>query len=263
MWMIHYRVSLTSLISIALSSAGFGADWQPTPLKPGTLAPLHSIEAHYRFGWEKLVAAGAQFKAISLSNKLLELQGVVKTDGVVRKMWRFDLEHTSWRDGSLRPQGFIQTEIYKHKTVRTRVGFEEAGLSRVNEITPSAEESETKTYPIANACDPFSAYLLIRSQSLRPGDRYRVLVYPGLELYLAELSVIGIETIQVEKESYRAIKLSLGLQRVSADFSLVPFGKFKRATVWLSDDEERLPLKAEAEIFVGSVWAELHEVIVK
>jgi len=260
MRMTNPHVSLTLLIAMAMSLASFGADWEQelTPLKPGEFAPLRPVEAHYRFGWEKFVAADAQFKVVALTNQLLEVQGTAQSDGFVRTLWRFDLQHTSWRDAGFRPQGFTQTEIYKRKTVKTRVGFGQSGLIRNNEITPLAESSETKTYPVANACDPFSAYLLMRSQPLRVGDRYRLLVYPGLHLYLAELNVIGAETIKVEQVPRVAIKLSLGLQQVTDQMSLVPYGKFKRATVWLSDDQERIPLKAEADIFVGAVWAELH-----
>ena len=41
---------------------------------------------------------------------------------------------------------------------------------------------------------------------------------------------------------------------------LEPHGKFKHATGWLSDDADRLPLRMNAQIFVGSVWVELQKV---
>jgi hypothetical protein len=44
------------------------------------------------------------------------------------------------------------------------------------------------------------------------------------------------------------------------DMTLVPHGKFKRATAWISDDSDRLPLRMNAQIFVGSVWVELVKV---
>jgi hypothetical protein len=38
---------------------------------------------------------------------------------------------------------------------------------------------------------------------------------------------------------------------------LEPHRKFRRATVWISDDANRIPLRIEAQIFVGTVFAEL------
>ena len=49
-----------------------------------------------------------------------------------------------------------------------------------------------------------------------------------------------------------AIKADLKLTAVKGDFTLKPHSKFKRATAWLSDDQDRLLLKVEAEVFVGS-----------
>ena len=44
---------------------------------------------------------------------------------------------------------------------------------------------------------------------------------------------------------------------------LQPHAKFKRAYIWLSDDPDRLVLRVQADIFVGSVWAELEKVSFK
>ncbi len=38
----------------------------------------------------------------------------------------------------------------------------------------------------------------------------------------------------------------------------IPF-LFRRATVWLSDDRDRLPVRIEADLFVGKVYADLVE----
>ena len=78
--------------------------------------------------------------------------------------------------------------------------------------------------------------------------------------YLATITVLGRERIKVKAGTYPAIKVDLKLEKVTSDMKLEPHGKFKRATGWLSDDEDRLPLRMNAQIFVGSVWAELLKV---
>ena len=57
------------------------------------------------------------------------------------------------------------------------------------------------------------------------------------------------------------IKADLKLWRIDDDdLELKPYSKLKRATAWVSDDQDRLLLKVAADIFVGSVWAELKTV---
>jgi hypothetical protein len=41
---------------------------------------------------------------------------------------------------------------------------------------------------------------------------------------------------------------------------LEPHKKFRGATIWVSDDAERLILRIDAQIFVGTVFAELQSV---
>jgi hypothetical protein len=66
--------------------------------------------------------------------------------------------------------------------------------------------------------------------------------------------------VRVRAGSYSTIKLDLKLQRVSKKNELEPHRKFKRATIWISDDNDRLLLRIESQIFVGTVTAELQSV---
>ncbi|MEQ1850931.1 MAG: DUF3108 domain-containing protein, partial [Chthoniobacteraceae bacterium] len=73
-------------------------------------------------------------------------------------------------------------------------------------------------------------------------------------------TVLGREKIKVAKRSWDAIKCDLKLNGVQEDFALKPHAKFKKAFAWFSDDSDRLLLKVEAEVFVGSIWAEMQSV---
>jgi hypothetical protein len=50
------------------------------------------------------------------------------------------------------------------------------------------------------------------------------------------------------------------LAKIGKKRDLEPHKKFKRASVWISDDADRLLLRIEASIFVGKVFAELQSV---
>ena len=57
-----------------------------------------------------------------------------------------------------------------------------------------------------------------------------------------------------------AIKLDLQLKRVGQHLELESHRKFRHATIWVSDDAERLVLRIDAQMFVGTVFAELQSV---
>jgi len=72
--------------------------------------------------------------------------------------------------------------------------------------------------------------------------------------------VLGRERVSVYAGSYNAIKLDIQLKHIGKNMELEPHRKFRRATVWVSDDENRIPLRIEAQIFVGTVFGELYAV---
>jgi hypothetical protein len=128
-------------------------------------------------------------------------------------------------------------------------------------VTPSSgPPPKDHPFKCGNVLDLQTALLFIRSQRLETGDRYRLLVYPGKAAYFAEIAVLGREKLKIAGRSVDAIKFQVWLQGVTKKLELEPYRKFKRAFAWLSDDRDRLLLKVQADIFVGSVWAELQSV---
>jgi len=69
--------------------------------------------------------------------------------------------------------------------------------------------------------------------------------------------VVGREKISVRGGSYNALKVDLHLNRIGKHFELEPHRKFRHATIWVSDDADRILLRIEAQVFVGTVFAEL------
>src|SRR5204862_3424562 len=105
-----------------------------------------------------------------------------------------------------------------------------------------------------------SALLYLRSQPLPDRSVYRLAVYPATSAYVATVSVVGRERVRVRTGTYNAIRVDLQLQRVNKADQLEPHRKFKHATAWISDDNDRLPLRIEGQVLVGSVIAEIQSV---
>src|SRR5206468_5853502 len=123
-----------------------------------------------------------------------------------------------------------------------------------------AAETKTRQFSLPNPFDLHSAALYLRSQPLKDHSVYRVVVFPATSAYLATVTVVGREKISVRAGTYKAIKLDLQLKRIGKHLELEPHRKFRRGTIWVSDDAERLLLRIEAQVFVGTVFAELQSV---
>ena len=253
-----------ALVIGCFALAAHAEDWQATltPAVPGPFPPPRPLHAIYRFGWAAVHAANGEFDISKTEDGLLKFEVSVKTEGVVRKLWSLDATHTALcNPATLRPVSALQKETYKKQKVKTTLAFDEKGVARLR-VTKLAAKNPTKPkrFDFPGLFDLHTALLFVRSQPLKPGDTVRMVVYPTESAYLAEVEVGARAKIEVGRKKYDAIRLDLKLRQITKKLELEAHDKFKRATAWLSDDRDRLLLKIEAEVFVGSVWAEMESV---
>jgi Protein of unknown function (DUF3108) len=253
------RVFIGSIMSVLIAGAAAG-DWQAElSRKPGTFAPLRPLRATYDFGWSGFKAARAEvdFSRTKLGQYQLAVKGA--STGAARALWKMDSSSTSIvRPKALLPVELVQTEVYSDETRKTTVVFSPEAVSRTRETKPADDGSgKTKRFKFAPVHDLHSALLFVRSQALEQGNSIRLVVYPAAEPYLADIEVLGRETINAAGHSWPAIKLGIKLQKVTKKLNLEPHKNFKKAIAWLSDDSDRLLLKIETEVMVGKVWMNL------
>ena len=215
------------------------------------------MRATYQFGWNDVVAANAEIN-FGQSDGKLQLDGSGETTGVVRALWRFDVQHRATADATtLRPISMHQVDETRKKTVTTDLTFNANGVVRTRFDDKTPKPAAPKTFNFPGLLDLHSALLLLRSQPLTNGAAYRFVVYPATNGYLATVTVAGRQTVKVGAGSYPAIKLDLQLSKVNKHRELEPHKKFRQASAWLSDDNDRLLLRIEARVFVGTVFVDL------
>jgi hypothetical protein len=255
----HYAAAILAFISVPC----FAAAWQATVSKepPGNFPAPRPLEISYHFGWAGLTAATAEAHFGKPSAERFQLEGAGHTVGLARFLWKFDVNYRAVANAeTLRPIETDQTESYRWKKTVTHLAFTSAGVRSTRNETPGNGPSKTREFDFPNLFDLHSALLYLRSQSLKNGNVYRVVVYPATSAYLATFTVTGREKVSIRSGTYNAIKLDLQLHKVGKNFELEPHKKFRHATVWVSDDANRIPLRAEAQIFIGTVFAELQSV---
>jgi hypothetical protein len=248
---------------LLLGSLSFATTWQSSLSKdaPGNFPEPRSLRATYNFGWAGLTAATAEARFSKFSGNRFQLEGTGRTTGLARALWRYDVNYRAVADGdTLRPIETQQTETARSKRIATHLSFSATGVTRARTEGKGAGMTKTRTFSLPELFDLHSALLYLRSQPLKDRSVYRVLVYPATSAYLATITVTGREKISVHAGSYNAIKVDLQLNKIGKNLELEPHRKFRRATIWLSDDADRIILRIEAQIFVGTVFAELQSV---
>ena len=260
---IRPRILLTIVAFLAFCSSSLAENWQATLSKEpaGNFPELHPLHASYRFGWSGLTAATGEVHFAKPSPNKFRLDGTGRTIGFVRALWKLDVNYQAVASAeTLRPVETEQTESYRSKKIVTHLTFTNNGVTRARTEGKGAGEVNTRQFNFPNLFDLFSAMLYLRSQPLKDRSVYRVVAYPATNAYLATVTVTGREKISVHAGSYDAIKLDLQLKRIGKHRELEPHRKFRHATIWVSDDAERLLLRIEAQVFVGTVFAELQSV---
>ncbi len=256
------RPLLAVLIAFATAGAAAADEWNSslTPA-PGPTALPRPFEAEYRFGWSDIEAARATAK-VTFSGSEGRLQGQGATNGLARMLWQLDVTH----EATTRLPDFEivetrQIERYAQRTLDIHMVTKPDGLWRLRDSgsQPPAKWKKIKVSPLR---DLFSGMLFIRSQKLSPGDTVTTVIYPGDSPFLVTLKVLGNEPLVLAGAARDAIKLDITIQKINTknDNKLEPHSKFRSGKVWLSNDADRLPLRAEVDIFIGYVFAELESV---
>lgn len=246
---------------LAFASALSAENWESTltPFTGGSFPQPRAVHAQYAFGWSGLTAASVDVHFGKALEGRLKLEGKGGTVGLARAIWRYDLDHTAIADAqSLRPIAVTESEKTRSKEKKTEVNFSPGLVVSTRQETKSGvTKTRERRFEFPNAHSLESALLFLRSRPMSAGDVYRVVVYPATSAYLCTLTVQRREKIIVPAGAYEAIKLDVDLSKISEKRELVPHQKFSNASVWLSDDSDRLVLRIETQIFIGQVFAEL------
>lgn len=106
-----------------------------------------------------------------------------------------------------------------------------------------------------NTLDPITAVYLARSTDFKVGDRLYFKVFGGRYQYLLELFVEKKEL--VELASGKRIEAYRILPRIQNITKNGYAGRLNDATIWISADARRLPVKLSSKIVFGTVYLDL------
>lgn len=119
-------------------------------------------------------------------------------------------------------------------------------------VTVQGKSLSQRTLDVPSGAQDFlSAFLWLRLQPLRVGDRYRVPVVSGEKAFTLEADVVGREAVEAPAGRFETVKV-----QVRTAFE----GKFQTkrdSALWFSDDARHVLVQADADFVVGSLVARL------
>lgn len=254
---------------IVAQAARLGADASPyaafektlTALAEAPFATIAPFRATYRFGWEGVGAGGATVE-VARGSALDQLRVVAKggPNSLIRKLWNYQALYVgeAGDDGGVPSWFRIDEEVAKGDLLSEAVFGDESVLACHRFVWEPKPWTFTR---LPGVRDLFAAMLFVRSQPLRNGDQLRLTVFPDQNPYLVDLTIAGRDTLTILGKKTPAIRFTIRIQTIETrgpnTGRLAPHRKFRFGRVWMSDDARRLPLRAEVDVFIGSVFAEL------
>lgn len=262
------RPDLRGLLLTLAASCGLHAaepSWKPelTPPAPGPFPPLKPSALELQVSWKGMLDSGRIRMEIAPKGVrkpgALVIRSSARSQGPAAGLFPYQNRFWSELDpSSLKPKYFHAVETDRKETVTTTTRHF-ADRVESSEVTRAAkkgaETRKDRVFRFAPAFDIFSAMLHVRSQKLAAGDSICLVVHPFDNPYLLRVKVAGREK-HLDRD---AIRLTVGMRKIDRKtLELLPYRKMTSdATLWLSDDADRIPLEFRAAVFIGDVRATL------
>ena len=226
---------------------------------PGPYREIRPVNLSYAISWNGQISSGRVNFLFGREDKRYPKHFIAQawggSRGVAKGLFPYQFEFTSFlRKKDLHPVSFNAIENKAKEKVVTKNIY--GGSVKTTETTTpkgkKAAEVETETFRYSQSTiyDLFSAILYMRSLPLANGSQAVMVVQAFKTPYLARVKVLGRE----HHRGRKCIKLDLKLQKIDRDtLKLKSYKKMKKATLWLSDDAERLPMEIRSDVFIGDV----------
>ncbi len=223
----------------------------------GNLPPRnHRIT--YRFGWSGIEAARGQAALAVEPDGSSQINAEVSTSGLARTLWSLDASLESRCSPGGHPHSLRQIETYRGGRQKlTEITFESGRFLTWSWSRPDKQRPiKPKIVKRSGVHSVHSALLALQRNDWQDKPAVSLLVTPGKTIYLLEAKHTGTKPLEGAFGKVNALLLELSLGKIRKDGSIEPHTKVGRIRAWLSNDPYRTPLRVEANVFIGYVFAE-------
>lgn len=246
---IRMRKQVLFFIAVCLSATSVA---QELPIKK---APVfkEGEALRYKLKYGFITAAEATLKVFSSDLKFddkptYRLSVDARTSGTFDIFYKVRDHYDSYIDREELTPYFYQENIREASYRRTDKARFYQYTKKVVANKGSFNTPTTQTF------DLVSAYYFARSlevSKLKIGDEFKLNYFLGDEVSELQIAYVGKETIKSKLGSIRCLKFSPSIKPGRI------FRKDSKLYLWVTDDGNRVPVRAEVEILVGSVTLEI------
>lgn len=225
---------------------------QELPVKPEPVfQPREVLKYKLKYGF--ITAAEGTLKVLNTDLKFedkptyrLSVDG--RTSGTFDVFYKIRDHYDSYIDRETLTPYFYQENIREG-------GYRRTDKARFNQKTRKVVSNRgTFTGPTNQTFDLVSAYYFSRSldiSKMKVGDKFKLNYFLGDEISQLEIAFAGREVIKTNLGKIRCLKFSPSIQPGRI------FRKDSKLYLWITDDGNRVPVKAQVEILVGAVTMEI------
>jgi hypothetical protein len=223
----------------------------PMPFHPGE-------ELTYQASWIGIPAAGGRVVLRRDDPALLSAEIWVSTNLLTDKLYKMrDYLREDFTAASLKPteMNILQNEGRRHDVFHVTFDHHDHVVTLLKH---GPRGQQTRKFLSYNPSGPVSGAMMALSQPLEPGDSLSFDAFSGTTRYVFELKVIRRERIGTPLGEFDAFRIVPSITYLS-DGKIND--KVHDATLWVSADARRLPLRVESAVFIGSIRIDLVKVV--
>lgn len=264
--LILSHMALCALPSL-VEAASLAPDWlaQITPLTRRADARIQPLRLVYDVSWSNWLQAGRirlAFDPTAGKDALIRGQATARSSGAVRAFWPYD----SATLAEIAAQTLLPLRVEHVETERGETSAyaarEHNGSLIVRSLPESsdgkeAERQQKAAYPFAPIRGVLSTILYLQQSNLRTNREIVLLVQPKERLYQVSFKYAGQEQREVLGTRWQTTRLEVSIAKITDDFALAPYDQLRKATLWLSNTADQVPVELHADLLVGFISVRL------
>lgn len=210
----------------------------------------------YKMSYSGFLRAGSAILEVSekeyQGKKVYHTKGTGWTSGMIKWFFEVDDKYESYFD-----KDSVKPYLFKRKI--DEGGYKKHRITSFNYNSNTAYvqdflEQKDTIIPINNVQDMLSSFYYLRNKDvskLKVGDEIKLDMFLDSQIYPFKLKYLGKESIRT-----RFGKVNTLLFRPLVQSGRV-FKEQESVTIWITDDDNKIPVKMKASLAVGSLRADL------
>ena len=214
----------------------------------------------YQASWNGMISvATAEISTVPTvidGKKVYQVRVEAKTSKLLDMIWRMrDTISSTFDAKALQPSRFTFSQRENSKVIDTEARLDHGTKRWAVNRQQTGKPAKIYEFDSQNTLDPITAVYLARSVDFKVGDRLYFKIFGGRYQYLLELFVEKKEPVALDSgKTVDAFRIIPRIENITKNGYAT---RLNEATIWISADERRLPIKLSSKIVFGSVSLQL------